>query len=168
VDDERANEGAGGAEQVPGERRPERQLDRPPSERYLEAAPVETEPTGRSRAWGVASAILAAVVGGLAIAIAGGKVTVTAGLLVIAAVLGWLVAGLLSGGADPAVGRTGRRGAAALIALAGVALGQVGLWVIARQEGGTLDPIEYLVETFGILVPLELALAGAIAWWRTA
>ena len=87
--------------------------------------------------------------------------TITAGLLVIAVVIGWLVAALVSFGADPGAGRTGRRATATVIALAGVALGQIGLWLIARQEGGTLGVIDYLAEVFGFLVPLELALAGA-------
>ena len=168
VEDEGRNEVPGDPTQVPGERRPERQLERPPSDRYVEVEPVATEPAGRSRPWGIAGAIAAAVVGAGTIAVAGGKLTVTAGLLVIAAALGWVVAALIPVGADPSVGRTGRRAAATLIAIGGVLLGQVGLWVIARQEGGTLDPIEYLAEVFGFLVPLELALAGAVAWWRTA
>jgi hypothetical protein len=52
--------------------------------------------------------------------------------------------------------------------VAGVALGQLGLWLVARQEGGTLDLIAYLGEVFGWLVPAQLAIAGALAWWRTS
>jgi hypothetical protein len=53
------------------------------------------------------------------------------------------------------------------LALTGVALGQLGLWLLARQEGGVLSPLDYLAEVFGILVPLELAIAGLVAWWRS-
>ena len=168
MEDEPADEGTGARQRVPGERAPERQLDRPPSERYQESEPPLEETAGRSSALGLVGAVLVAVVGAVAIAIAGGRLTITAGLLVIAAVVGWLVAGLVSFGADPGAGRTGRRTTAMVIALAGVALGQIGLWVIARQEGGTLGVTDYLAEVFGFLVPLELTLAGAIAWWRTA
>jgi hypothetical protein len=167
VEDEPADEGTGARQRVPGERAPERQLDRPPSERYQESEPpLRSQPAdpalwpGRGRPCR-----------------RGGRggdrhrrwpADHHGGLLVIAAVVGWLVAGLVSFGADPGAGRTGRRVTATIIALAGVALGQIGLWVIARQEGGTLGVTDYLAEVFGFLVPLELTLAGAIAWWRTA
>jgi hypothetical protein len=62
--------------------------------------------------------------------------------------------------------RVRRRSLAGLIALAGVALGQVGIWLIARSEGGTLGLLDYLAEAFGLLVPAELLLAAVIAWWR--
>jgi hypothetical protein len=162
VDDERPTG-------VPGERRPERQLERPPSDRYRDDAeprPADEAPTAGPR--GIVGAIVAALVGAIAIAVGGGLMTITAGLLVIAAVLGWVVAALVSLDADPAAGRRGRRTTATIVGLAGVALGQVGLWIIAREEGGTLGPIDYLAEVFGVLVPLEFALAGGIAWWRTA
>jgi hypothetical protein len=51
------------------------------------------------------------------------------------------------------------------LALAGVALGQVGLWLYAEYQGGALGPIELLAEVYGPLVPLELAAAAAVAWW---
>ena len=45
-------------------------------------------------------------------------------------------------------------------------LGQVGLWLFARAEGGVLAPIDYLGQTFGPLVPVEVVLAAVVAWWR--
>ena len=54
-----------------------------------------------------------------------------------------------------------------MTALIGVGLGQVGLWLLARGEGGVLPLVDYLGETFGILVPLQLAIAGLVAWWRS-
>lgn len=155
----------------PGDRRPARQLDRPPSERYGsdEEAPeptAERPPSAR----GIAVAAVATMVGAIIIALGGGLLTITAGLLVVAGVLGWLVAVALMLGAGPtAAGERGRRRwTAAIIALAGVALGQVGLWLIARGEGGTLGVIDYLAETFGVLVPAEMLIATAVAWWRGA
>ena len=38
----------------------------------------------------------------------------------------------------------------------GVALGQVGLWLLGREEGGVLSLIDYLAEVFGFLVPLAV------------
>lgn len=151
MDEGRPNEG-------PGERR----LARPPSERYV--APVEGSvpggaPDTRSRRW---LAALLAVAGAVAITLAGGLLGITAGLLVIAGALGWAIAVVLSRGPDVAGGRW----LAPALAASAVALGQVGLWLVARQEGGTLDPVSYLAEVFGVLVPLQLAIAAAVAWWQ--
>lgn len=113
---------------------------------------------------------MAAIAGAIVIAVGGGLVTITAGLLVVAAIVGWVVAValMLGAGVVPGIDRGGRRWTAAVIAVAGVALGQVGLWLIARGEGGTLGVIDYLGETFGVLVPAELLIAAAVAWWRAA
>ena len=75
----------------------------------------------------------------------------------------------------PGHGRSGRatrcRAAArpwvaAGLAALGVVLGQVGLWLFARTEGGVLPLVDYLGQTFGPLVPLEVLLAAGVAWWR--
>jgi hypothetical protein len=154
----------------PGDRRPARQLERPPSERYaaseLPDPPEEaTPPLARA----IVAAFLAAIAGGVAIAVAGGILTMTAGLLIVAGVVGWVVAVVFGLALEPTPsgGRGIRRSITAVIALVGVTLGQVGLWLIAREEGGTLGVIDYLAEVFGFLVPVELALAAMIAWWRT-
>ena len=155
----------------PGDRRPDRQLDRPPSERYrTEQAAVEAIAERPPFARGLAAAFAAAIAGAIAIAVGGGLLTITAGLLVVAAIVGWVVAVslLLGAGPAPAADRARRRWIAALIALGGVALGQVGLWLIARGEGGTLGAIDYLAETFGVLVPAQLLIAATVAWWRAA
>ncbi len=51
--------------------------------------------------------------------------------------------------------------------MTGVALGQVGLWLLGREEGGVLSLIDYLAEVFGFLVPLQFVIAALIAWWQT-
>ena len=145
----------------PGERR----LERPPSDRYQPAVP-EPRPDGAgSHGRPLAYAVLTAVAGAAVITVSGGILAMTAGLLVIAAALGWAVATALSSspGNDAAVRR---QAIAASLATVGVALGQLGLWLVARQEGGTLGLIEYLAEVFGILVPLQLVIAVVVAWWR--
>ena len=91
----------------------------------------------------------------------------TAGLLVIAAVVGWAAATAVTSGARVAVPRSTVRGLAIALAVGGVALGPVGLWLLGREEGGVLSLLDYLAEVFGFLVPLELAVAGLVAWWQT-
>lgn len=153
---------------APGDRR----LDRPPSERYRPAAAADAPPARSassdraSPARGVAFGGLAALLGAAAIVLFGGAMAVSAGLLVVAAAIGYAVglatvvgaAGTLPDGARPWI-------AAALAALS-VILGQVGLWLFARAEGGVLPPIDYLGQTFGPLVPIELMVAAGVAWWR--
>lgn len=152
----------------PGERRPQR-LERPPSDRYQPSEQADAPPEERrSTARGLVAAVVAGIVGAVVIAVGGGLLTFTAGLLVLAGVLGWIIAIALNLGAGLPADRGRRRWTAALIALAAVALGQVGLWLIARGEGGTLGLVDYLAEVFGVLVPAELLIAAGIAWWRAA
>ena len=50
---------------------------------------------------------------------------------------------------------------AVAITLGGVALGQLGLWLYARTEGGVLPLPEYLLEVFGVLVLAQAVGRGA-------
>jgi hypothetical protein len=77
---------------------------------------------------------------------------VTAGLIVLAGLIGWLT-GLLV--------RPPLR--AAVVAAGIVVLGLLGIWLFGRMEGGVLDPIEYFAEVQGFLVPIELLVAGGLA-----
>jgi hypothetical protein len=149
------DEGPGGP---PGERR----LARPPSERYRTAE--EAPGTVLTSAQGVAIGALIAVLGGLAITFGGGLLAITAGLVVIAAAVGWGVATVLALG--PSRGSTQTTLTSIALAVGGVALGQLGLWLLARQEGGVLGVVDYLSETFGCLVPLQFLAAAGAAWWR--
>jgi hypothetical protein len=155
-------------EQRPANEPGERRLARPPSDRYrsTESEPAETSSVG-SPARGMLFGDVVALVGAVAITLSGGLVTITAGLLVVAAVVGWAVAMAVAYGGGPSLlGRT-RTLISVLTALISVGLGQVGLWLLARGEGGVLPLIDYLGETFGILVPLQLAIAGLVAWLRS-
>lgn len=123
----------------------------------LEAGPEVTDPRRP-----LALAALLAIVGAVVITVAGGLLAITAGLLVIAGALGWAIAVVLSQSGEA----TRRRWTAPALAVVGVTLGQVGLWLVSLQEGGTLGLIDYLAETFGPLVPLQLAIATLVAWWQ--
>jgi hypothetical protein len=146
---------------IPGERR----LAHPPSDRYRAAelaAQVPPRPTSPAR--GLAYAMVVVVVGALAITVLGGVVTLTGGLLALAAIIGWATARALrtGGGSTIAAGR--RASLAVGLALGSVALGQVGLWLFGLTEGGVLPLVEYLGEVFGPLVPAEAIIAVVVAW----
>jgi hypothetical protein len=148
----------------PGERR----LARPPSERYRAPEPApgdggRTVSPGRGLLLGAGTALLLA----LAITVAGEILLITAGLLAVAAIGGWVVALAVRTGAGSTMPRPRRVAAAVGLALAGVLLGQLGLWWYADLQGGALDPLAYLAEVHGFLVPLEL-LAAAVAAWVAA
>jgi hypothetical protein len=151
----------------------ERRLARPPSERYRSAAPgVEPpalSPDASDRASpvrGIAYAAVAAIVGAAAIVVLGGALAISAGLLVVAAAIGYAVGLAMAMGAAGTLSSPARPAIAAVLGGIGVVLGQVGLWLYARTEGGVLPLIDYLGQTFGVLVPLELLVAAGVAWWR--
>ena len=146
----------------PGERR----LVRPPSERYRTGEPAAdaVEDGGGSFGRALAFGLLAAIGVGVAIALAGGVALVTAGLIALAGLGGWVVAIAVRAGGEGAVTRQRRIAMAVVLAALGVVGGQLGLWLFARYEGGVLGPVDYLAETFGVLVPIELAVAVGAAW----
>lgn len=174
--------------QVAGERR----LARPPSARYgtapgpdsppasgpgadsatgaapaaSGAAPAASAPAASAPARGIAFGAIAALFGAALIVVFGGALAVSAGLLVVASAVGYAVGLAVVIGAADTLSLRGRPWIAAVLAGLGVLLGQVGLWLYARAEGGVLTPIDYLGQTFGVLVPLEVVLAAVVAGWR--
>lgn len=116
---------------------------------------------------GLLLAGLAALAGAAATVLLGGVLSVSAGLVVVAALTGRAVGLSLALGSRSALPAPRRTAAAVLIAAAGVALGQAGVWLYARSEGGVLAPLDYLGQTFGVIVPLQFAFAIGFAWWAT-
>ena len=141
-----------------------RRLARPPSDRYRRAA-ADAAPEPGSEARGLAYGVVAAVAGATAITVLGGALAISAGLLVVALAIGYAVAVVLKLGAGASVSPRTRRWSASGLTAAGIVLGQVGLWLYGRTEGGVLSLPDYLVQVFGVLVPLQLALGVAAAWW---
>ncbi len=132
----------------PGERR---RLDRPPSERYGPSPSADVEvPGGPPRA---VRALIPALIGAAIIAVLGGPLSVTFGLIGVAAVTGWAVGSLARPSLALAVG----------LAIGAIALGLVGIWLFARLEGGVLGLPEYLAQVHGALVPISFAAAGVMA-----
>jgi hypothetical protein len=153
-----------GPAQEPGERR---RLDHPPSDRYRtaeseaalggetddETGNAEAAATGLPLRERVLRAVAVGLVGSIAITVLGGPLSITAGLVGAAGLIGWLVG----------IAVRPARAAAVAIALGSVVLGLIGIWLFAGIEGGVLGPIDYLAEVQGVLVPIELAVAGALA-----
>jgi hypothetical protein len=133
----------------PGDRRP--RLDRPPGDRYVVRTAAADETARRLDAILVPVALILG--SAIAFVIAGGYLTITAGLVILAAFLGWLTGRLVS---PPA--------RAAIVALAAIAVGFVAIWLFGRFEGGVLNPIDYLVEVEGpVVVVLSLLFGGGLA-----
>lgn len=131
----------------PGERRP--LLDRAPSERY----PAQAPPPAADPLAGVLVSVAIVLGGAVAFVVLGGILAVTAGLVVLAAVLGWLIGTFVS----PPI-------RAGLVGLGAVALGLLGIWLFGRLEGGVMDPVAYfLAVQGGPLVVLELLAGGGLA-----
>lgn len=151
---------------TPGERR----LARPPSDRYraaeaaAAAAPSEAPDPAASLPRGIAVASASAVAGAAAVVLFGGVLTLSAGLVVVAAATGWAVAQGLRVGAREHLAPGRRRTLALALALVATVLGQAGLWFYARAVGGVLPPLDYLGEVYGALVPLQVAAATLVAW----
>jgi hypothetical protein len=157
----------------PGDRRPaddgSRRLERPPGERYAEpvAGGNETVPAGRGSIRGIVLASGAGAIGSAASIALFAVASVSAGLLVVAALTGLFVAqGLRIGGGAEIPPRLGRILAVAT-AIESVLVAQIGIWLYARAEGGALGLVDYLAQTFGPLVPLQFAIAALVAWWST-
>jgi hypothetical protein len=134
-----------GTTNEPGERRP--QLDRPPGERYRTPAPDDASGTGSAVSW----APIAVVLGGaIAYTVLGGILTVTAGLVILAVFIGWILGRLVS---PPAL--------AALVGAIAIVAGLLGIWLFGRVEGGVLDPIAYLDQVQGWPLVAAQLIGGA-------
>ena len=103
----------------------------------------------------------------LAITVLGGILLVSAGLIVVAAAGGWAIAIALRLGSAGTIRPTTRLWLAVGIAVAAIVLGQIGLWLFARTEGGVLPFFDYLAQTFGPVVPVQLVVAPLVAAWSS-
>jgi hypothetical protein len=143
-----------------------RRLERPPSDRFREPEAASPAPAQASLLRAVLVADGVALAGAALTVLLGGVLALSAGLLVLwlslGSVLGQLVRSTAGSVVTPAVRVTLAVGSALL----GVVLGQVGLWLYAGVEGGALPLIDYLAQTYGVLVPLQAVLAAVAAWWK--
>jgi hypothetical protein len=94
----------------------------------------------------------------------GGVFAFSAGLVALAGLLGWAIARGVRLGGGPAVSASARSRLSAGFAALAVLGAQLGLWLFARSEGGVLGPLDYLGETFGVLIPIQLVVAVVVGW----
>jgi len=163
----------------PSAGRPVRELERPPGERYARldgngpGDDAEASGAGRaSRAVGpLARAALAAAIGTLVLYALGALLSSSAGLVFVAGLTGAAVGLLLAraatrgGGERPALTRRQATWVAVGLTLLGVAVAAVATWLHALGEGGALGLVDYLLETFGVVVPAELVVGAIGAVW---
>jgi hypothetical protein len=158
----------------PGER-PTRRLERPPGERYevrvggeADAKPTSSILGDTAPAKGAVFATLVGIVGAALDVVLAGALAVSSGLLVTAALIGRFVGLGIRVGAGSTISPGLARSLGLVLAVAAILLAQVGIWLYARSEGGALELADYLAQTFGWLVPVELAIAGIVGWLSAA
>jgi hypothetical protein len=166
----------------PGERppdpagRPGRQLERPPGERYSRSAAQADDDAIATRSGSVlfsavVKAVVIAAVGSLALFALGALLSSSAGLVFVAGLTGAGVGLVLArasapgGGHEPALTRGTTIRLAIGVSILAVIVAAVGTWLHALGEGGALGLLDYLLETFGLTVPLELLIATLAAAW---
>ena len=148
-----------------GDRPPQGVLERAPGERFAEPDAAATAADPRTPARGVLLAVLAGVAGAVLTVILAGPMAVSVGLLIASLLTGRFVAEGLRLGAGATIPGGRRAWIAVAVAVASVACAQLGIWAFARFEGGVLSPLDYLAQTFGPLVPLQVLVAALVAWW---
>jgi len=166
----------------PGERppdpagRPGRQLERPPGERYSRSAAQADDDAIATRSGSilfsaVVKAVVIAAVGSLALFALGALLSSSAGLVFVAGLTGAAVGLLLARAAapgrgdEPALTRRTTMWLAIGLSILAVVVAAVGTWLHAMAEGGALGLLDYLFETFGVIVPLEVLIATVAAAW---
>ena len=144
-------------------------LDHPPSHRYLNpseraaGAAAGTRPRVPRRP--LVAALLVAIVGAAGLTVILGVFLATAGTFVVSG-LGGAAIGLLIAAA-PLSRREAERMAIS-IATGMIVLAGLGVWIIARAEGGVMDPLSYLWTTFGLGLPAQALVAMLAAAWGAA
>ena len=153
----------------PGDRR---RLPQPPSARYAPGSATAEPAGGRTPLRGpLVRAVIAAVVGAAALVFVGAVLASTFGLLFVASAMGVAIglaiarAAVASDGSLTSIPKARVIRLAMVIALLAVAVADIGIWVYAVREGGTLGLVDYLWTTFGPFVPGVAVAAVLAASW---
>lgn len=147
---------------VGGERR---RLDRAPGERYGKEAGGGGGGDSSGRP-GVIRAFLVADAGALAFFLLG-LLDLGAGLVAVAAFIGWVVAlALVWSGRDAIPRARARMGIAAALGAWSIVAAILADWVYALIQGGVLGPLDYVAQRYGIVALLCVAVAAGVASLR--
>jgi len=136
------------------------------------------------------AALLVALVGAAGLTVILGVLLATAGTFVVSGLGGVSIGLLIASAAVPArvsssvsragptagAGRIGSapmsrhdaRRLAVSIATGMIVLAGLGVWLVARAEGGVMDPLSYLWTTFGFGIPAQALVAVLAAAWGAA
>ena len=148
---------------VGGERR---RLDRAPGERYAKGGGGSGGSGGGRGRPAVIRAFLVADAGALAFFLLG-LLDLGAGLLVVAAFIGWVVAlALVWTGRDAIPASRTRMGIAAMLGAWSIVAAILVDWVYALIQGGVLGPLDYVVQRYGIVALLSVVVAAGVAALR--
>jgi len=111
------------------------------------------------------AALLVAIVGAAGLTVILGVFLATAGTFVVSG-LGGAAIGLLIAAAP--LSRHDAERMAVSIATGMIVLAGLGVWIVARAEGGVMDPLSYLWTTFGLGLPAQALVAILAAAWGAA
>ncbi len=122
---------------------------------------------------------MVAVIGAALLTVILGVLTATAGTFAVSGLAGVVIGLLIASATVPGTVAAGAMAPAALtraaatrlaMAMAGamIVLAGIGVWLLARAEGGVLDPISYIWTTFGFGIPAQAVVAVVAAAWGAA
>ncbi len=132
------------------------------------------------------AALLVALVGAAGLTVILGLFLATAGTFVVSGLGGASIGVLIASAAVPGTVSRGSptAGAAGIgpaplsrpdaerlavaIAAGMIVLAGLGVWIVARAEGGVMDPLSYLWTTFGLGLPAQALVAVLAAAWGAA
>lgn len=115
----------------------------------------------RSAAWATPAAVIALIV---YVAFAG-PLAFSAGLVIVGIFAGRVIGLSAKAGGGGAVTSDQAVSTALVVTLAWFVASQAATWLYARNEGGVLGPLDYLLQTFGPVVPLVAIASVVAAWW---
>jgi hypothetical protein len=154
---------------APGVEGAKGRLERPPSDRYVNAGSASS--TRGTPLLPVVKAALAALLGAVGLFAVGAVFASTAGLLFVAGLIGATVGLLLAraavpgDAAAPALTRGRVTWLAVAVSLGAIVVGALATWLYALGEGGTLGFVDYQLETFGPFILGEVIIATLAAAW---
>jgi hypothetical protein len=94
-----------------------------------------------------------------------GPFAFSAGLVIIAIFAGRIIGQSAKAGGGRVITSDQSVVVALVVTLAWFVVAQFAVWIYARNEGGVLPIVEYLLDAFGPVVPLVAIASVLAAWW---